>query len=591
MSKPRIRVLLALMLLAVSVYLPPARVAPASAGDFVGVQGTQLMFRGKPIKLKGTNFYPKDTPWADMWRRWKGEDAKRDLLRAQEVGINSIRILVPYKPENGWTNKATGEVVPEYLDELRQMVQMAGELNMKVMIALFDFYDPYYDEKLPRPEAEARNKLYLQGIVSAFKDDDRVMAWDIHNEPDQYKSWYEARNISEFVGWMDRMGAEIRRLDPGHLVTVGMSSFDNLFVADKTGAPPLGKQASGRTVADISDFLSFHSYNVGNMDWQIAYIKGQANKPVVLQETGWPSGPPCQTPDYSEARQVFVYDAMIKAAKKGDLSGLMQWQLWDLKTGVSSGRGRETHEDYFGLLRRDGSWKAAMPLFRDAWPVEPLPSIKSSNLPLTIASTPVSPPNPDLLPPLYFPETGHYIYDSFRDYWRRFGGLEVFGYPLTEVRKEGDYWVQYFERARFEDHPENVKKTPNWESLEKAQKLKLVVQLTRLGADYVARNTGGKEYPRVDQSQIASGTTFFPETGHSISGKIAEYWQANSGLTNFGYPLSEQVQEVSQADGKTYTVQYFERTRLELHPENAGTQYEIQLGLMGRELLASKGCK
>ena len=105
------------------------------------------------------------------------------------------------------------------------------------------------------------------------------------------------------------------------------------------------------------------------------------------------------------------------------------------------------------------------------------------------------------------------------------------------------------------------------------------------------RKTNGKGYAPADPAQLPPGATVFPETGHSISGKIAGYWWANNGITNFGYPLSEQTQEVSQADGKTYTVQYFERTRLELHPENAGTRYDIQLGLMGRELMASKGCR
>ena len=35
----------------------------------------------------------------------------------------------------------------------------------------------------------------------------------------------------------------------------------------------------------------------------------------------------------------------------------------------------------------------------------------------------------------------------------------------------------------------------------------------------------------------------------------------------FGYPISEEFTEVNQADGRTYTVQYFERNRFEWHPE------------------------
>jgi hypothetical protein len=595
MSKPSL--ILSCLLVSAFLWLPAAQPAPAqAAGDFVTVRGNQLMFRGKPVKLKGTNFYPKDAPWADMWGRWNGEATRQNLARGREIGINSIRVMVPYKPTNGWTDKETGQVNPQYLNQLQQLVQMAGELDMKVIVTLFDFYDPSEDGAVPGSAAEARNKLYLQGIVPALANDDRVIAWDLHNEPDHYTTWVDHKDPAAMVDWLYRMALEVRRLDPNHLLTVGMGQFDNLFVADPTGAPPLGKQAGGRTVADISDFLSFHSYNAGNMDWQIAYIKDHSNKPLVLQETGWPSGPPCQQPDYSEAQQVVLYDLMVKAARKGDLAGLMQWQLWDLPPGASSGGGRETHEDYFGLLKRDGTWKAAMPLFRDGWPAgepaaDPLPSLTRSSLPLTTQPKGPPPSGPDYVPPLYFPETGHYIYGPFRDYWKRFGGLEVFGYPITEQRYEDGRWVQYFERARFEDHPEIPKKIKDWDKLDKATKLKLTIQLTRLGADLVDRRTDKQGYPPIQPDQSPAGGTYFPETGHSISGRIADYWWANNGITNFGYPLSEPVQEVSQADGKTYTVQYFERTRLELHPENAGTRYEVLLGLMGRELLASKGCR
>jgi hypothetical protein len=276
---------------------------------------------------------------------------------------------------------------------------------------------------------------------------------------------------------------------------------------------------------------------------------------------------------------------------------MLNWQLWDLQPGISMGEGRESNEDYYGLLRRDGTWKPAMQLFRDGWPggsttsqAPLLPSRTTSNLPFTKQPPPATPTDPAWRPPLYFPETGHYAYNVFRDYWLTFGGLEVFGYPVTEQRLEGDYWVQYFERARFEYHPEYAKTTPNWDSLSVQDKLKLQIQLTRLGADLVSQRTGGKGYTPTDPASVPGDATYFPETQQAISGAIGQYWQSHNGLINFGYPLSPPMQEVSATDGKTYTVQYFERTRLELHPENAGTPYEVLLGLMGKELLASKGC-
>ncbi|MBI4306701.1 MAG: CapA family protein [Chloroflexi bacterium] len=53
----------------------------------------------------------------------------------------------------------------------------------------------------------------------------------------------------------------------------------------------------------------------------------------------------------------------------------------------------------------------------------------------------------------YFPETGHSVWDEFKAYWERNGGLEIFGYPISEELVESGMTIQYFERARFELHP------------------------------------------------------------------------------------------------------------------------------------------
>jgi hypothetical protein len=73
---------------------------------------------------------------------------------------------------------------------------------------------------------------------------------------------------------------------------------------------------------------------------------------------------------------------------------------------------------------------------------------------------------------LFFRETGHNLCEPFLSYWRSHGlelgdrgisqreSLALFGYPVTSVQSErnGDGWTgatQWFERARFEHHPEN----------------------------------------------------------------------------------------------------------------------------------------
>lgn len=55
---------------------------------------------------------------------------------------------------------------------------------------------------------------------------------------------------------------------------------------------------------------------------------------------------------------------------------------------------------------------------------------------------------------LFFPQTGHTLAYGFKEYWERHGGLDIFGYPISEEFVEDGYTVQYFERARFEWHPE-----------------------------------------------------------------------------------------------------------------------------------------
>ena len=60
----------------------------------------------------------------------------------------------------------------------------------------------------------------------------------------------------------------------------------------------------------------------------------------------------------------------------------------------------------------------------------------------------------------------------------------------------------------------------------------------------------------------------FQQTGKQVCGRFLAYWQNNGGVAQQGYPISDEFQEVSDLDGKSYTVQYFERAEFEYHPEN-----------------------
>ncbi|MCX7861269.1 MAG: hypothetical protein N2385_14345, partial [Chloroflexus sp.] len=65
------------------------------------------------------------------------------------------------------------------------------------------------------------------------------------------------------------------------------------------------------------------------------------------------------------------------------------------------------------------------------------------------------------------------------------------------------------------------------------------------------------------------------------------YWRDNGGLPVFGYPIGPLEQFVGD-EGRVLTVQWTERNRLELHPNNPPA-YRIQIGRMGAEALARAG--
>ncbi|MEO6457433.1 MAG: ABC transporter substrate-binding protein, partial [Chloroflexia bacterium] len=179
----------------------------------------------------------------------------------------------------------------------------------------------------------------------------------------------------------------------------------------------------------------------------------------------------------------------------------------------------------------------------------------------------------------------------FLEEWNKHGSdqanLYVSGFPLTPRRAEVSltngsiYEMQWFERTRFEAHTANAAPYD--------------VLLGLLGTNLAEgrgsvnpatgklRNQSDLPFAGIAKpGDTGPNKVWFPETRHTISGKIMEYWNRYGGLKQFGFPLSEPFQEVSQADGKPYTVQYFQRNRFELHPEKAAP-YEVELGLLGVE--------
>lgn len=157
---------------------------------------------------------------------------------------------------------------------------------------------------------------------------------------------------------------------------------------------------------------------------------------------------------------------------------------------------------------------------------------------------------------VHFRQTGHSVKDAFLNYWLMEGGAALYGYPISQEFTKDGVLVQYFERARFEYRAGSSRP---WK-----------VELTNVGRQV----TDGRDFPPPAERSSTGDRVYYEQTGHTLRGAFAQFWQKSGGLPIFGYPISEEIQE------RGMTVQYFERARFELMPNGS-----IQLGRLGVELL------
>jgi hypothetical protein len=187
----------------------------------------------------------------------------------------------------------------------------------------------------------------------------------------------------------------------------------------------------------------------------------------------------------------------------------------------------------------------------------------------------------------YFPQTDHSVGGRFLEYWQQSGGLDVFGYPLTDERTEEGNMVQYFERTRFEYAPDNAAPYD--------------VLLGRLGASTLAQQgVDWREMPTAPGP--AAGCLWFDQTDHNVCNQLQNqgigflnYWRSNGlefdgqpghshqeSLALFGLPITEPYDY--EVEGKTVQVQWFERARFEWHPDNPPGA-RVLLGRLGARMV------
>lgn len=158
----------------------------------------------------------------------------------------------------------------------------------------------------------------------------------------------------------------------------------------------------------------------------------------------------------------------------------------------------------------------------------------------------------------YFSQTGHNVTGEFWTFYQSVpDAAVVFGMPITEQFTSADgsgLTVQYFEKARFELHPDQPE----------GQR----VVLTPLGTDLHQ-----KGLPSINQTTPGACQTF---NGFGVCYEFLTFFEQHGGLSRFGYPISAFE---FQPDGRI--VQYFERARFEWHPELPAGQ-DVTLADFGR---------
>ncbi|MEO6509078.1 MAG: hypothetical protein ABIO02_03925 [Patescibacteria group bacterium] len=189
-----------------------------------------------------------------------------------------------------------------------------------------------------------------------------------------------------------------------------------------------------------------------------------------------------------------------------------------------------------------------------------------------------------------FSETGQTLIGLFAEYWAKHGGLAQQGFPISDmfvdISSDGKpYVIQYFERAVFEYHPEFA--PPN------------NVQLSLLGV--AAKNRDfpiskefpqGKPVPPIAEAKLASFKSLgqteqskkghtFTETNHAVGGPFLDYWLANGGLAQQGFPITEPT-TINNPDEGELVIQYFERAVFEYHKDYPDP-YKVSLSLLGNE--------
>ena len=249
--------------------------------------------------LVGSNYIPADAiNELEMWQADTFDPKRIDLELgwAESIGLNTMRVFLHDLP---WQQDSSG-----FKKRIDTFLQIAAKHHIKPLFVLFDScWDPQPKlgkQHAPRPGVHnsgwvqspgakaledasqyPRLEAYVKGVVGAFAKDQRVLGWDIWNEPDNGNgSSYpeqEPKYKNELViALLPRAYAWARSAHPTQPLTSGVWK-DDWSVPEKLGP-------AEKIQLEMSDVVSFHSYDKPEVFEKRVLSLQQYHRPIICTE-------------------------------------------------------------------------------------------------------------------------------------------------------------------------------------------------------------------------------------------------------------------------------------------------------------------
>ncbi len=281
--------------------------------------------------LVGANYIPSDAiNQLEMFQAatFNPEINDRELGLAESIGMNTMRVFLQ---DQLWEQDPKG-----FTKRLDTLLGIAAKHHIKLLLVLFDSCwesNPKLGPQHPPipgvhnsgwvqspgatglsdPSYEPKLKSYVEGVVGTFANDDRIMGWDIWNEPDNTndKRFGEPKNKVQLVAaLLPKAFARARSVRPTQPLTSGVWA-GNWTDPDKESAVTKIQLAE-------SDIITFHNY-----DWP----EGFEARVKSLQ----PLHRPIICTEYMARGNGSTFDTILPLAKQYNV-GAINWGLVAGKT-------------------------------------------------------------------------------------------------------------------------------------------------------------------------------------------------------------------------------------------------------------------